>query len=260
MAIGGGGALTIPHRSTYLQYKHNTSILIRWIVTTASSCASKAAPSNKNTNNKKRATKAPSENPEITLTGLVSLSNIIAEAEEPVPNSIYALFDSVIRARTAAYKCFEQLWAECPDDDLKISNESHLAFINALKTAWDILGGAIWRKDYPDGRKPQKPQKQTPDSDEVALTTETIEFFNRFKGLDVDPLPVEEEEELETIATKTPEATSASDTPTVKPRGKGKKRRTEPLENYKIKSETEIYFGVCFFVRDVLELKRYFPP
>ena len=31
----------------------------------------------------------------------------------------------------------------------------------------------------------------------------------------------------------------------------------ELLNNYKVKSDTETYFAVCFFVRDVIHLRKY---
>jgi len=36
--------------------------------------------------------------------------------------------------------------ADSPDDDLKQSNDAHKAFIDVLKSAWDVLGGAAWRE------------------------------------------------------------------------------------------------------------------
>lgn len=39
--------------------------------------------------------------------------------------------------------------------------------------------------------------------------------------------------------------------------GKSKYVPTEPLSSYKVKSETEAYFAVCLFVRDLIHLRKY---
>ncbi|KAF4637225.1 hypothetical protein G7Y89_g847 [Cudoniella acicularis] len=218
------------YRSFYLQYKHNTSILLKWIVTTASAVASDVSvrPKNNYSKNKKkaaRATRAAQENlasPEVTFTGLLSLSNIIAEAQEAVPDGISALFDSVIRARTVAYQCYQKLWTDNPDEDLKQSSEAHKPFIDALKSAWDTLSGAAWREKYPDGKKYTK--KAGGGATDIAKSTENpqaVYFMNAFEKLDIEVLPSEDEAELEDIA------------------------------------NSEVYFAVCFFIRDFLDLRRY---
>lgn len=265
-------AVTIPYRSSYLQYKHNTSILLRWIVTTASAIAPEPLipkPKNNNPKNKKkvaRATRAAQEDissPEVTLSRLVSLSSIIADAEETVPDTISGLFDSVIRARTSAYECFEKLWADSPDEDLKQSNNAHKAFIDALKSAWDLLGGAAWRgrKSEPKNTGPKKSKSNGESKLQKVEMPESVEFLNRFDKLDMEDLPSEDEAQLEELVPKPADLQEPTGIPppTAKGKGKGKRRKgtvAEPLENYKIKSDIEVYFAVCFFVRDFLELRR----
>jgi hypothetical protein len=264
------GTLTVPYRSSYLQYKHNTSILIRWIVTTASSCAPDHAipkPKNGSSKNKKAAAKGRAadsklSSPEVTLTGLVSLSGIIAEAHQAVPNAILSLFDKVIQARTTAWECFEQLWADNPDEDLKRSNESHRAFIDALQSARNILGSEEKCNDGPSHTKSHASKttnSSSPGKDEAAGP---LEFVNQFAKLDIEDLPSEDEVELEAMASGT-KPPMGSDVPPEniaagKGRSKGKKRKVVPesLASYKITSETEIYFAVCFFIKDLLELRR----
>ena len=266
--------------STYQQYKKNTSTLIRWIVTTASSCTAPVAPKpiNNNPKHKKKAAKAArSENAkafpsEISTSKLVSLSTAIAEAEQPVPDAIYTLFDSVISARTAAHDIWKALSDTHPDPNIEKSNEGHWAFIVALQSAFDALGGLVWRKSHEEDRIAKKKARAEERSKALArLKSEAgpegvdpgFDFMNKFDGLDVQSLPVEEEEALEDLATQdasppTEGTATNQGTPTAKNKRKGKSGRipTEPLSNYKVKSETEAYFAVCFFVRDIIHLRK----
>jgi hypothetical protein len=258
------GALSVPYRSSYLQYKHNTSILIRWIVTTAESCVPAHTPSkpkNSNLKNKKSAAKgrtvdANLSSLEVTLSGLISLSGIIAGAKENVPSAILSLFDKVIQARTSAWECFEQFWKDNPDEDLKRSNESHRAFIDALQNARDILAQSTQGSSEPKS----KPSKPANGSTPVKESAGPLEFLNKFGSLEVENLPTDDEAELEElVAGSRPSTTLPSDGPaSAKGRGKGKKRKAvpKPLSRYKITSETEIYFAVCFFIKDLMELRR----
>jgi hypothetical protein len=87
-----------------------------------------------------------------------------------------------------------------------------------------------------------------------------LEFLNKFGSLEVENLPKDDEAELEElVAGSRPSTTLPSDGPaSAKGRGKDKKHKTvpEPLSSYKITSETEIYFAVCFFIKDLMELRR----
>ena len=267
--------------STYQQYKKNTSTLIRWIVTTASSCTAPSTPkpANNNPKHKKKAAKAarnesakafPSE---ISTSKLVSLSIAIAEAKQPVPNAIYALFDSVISARTAAHEIWKTLSVEHPDPDIEKSNEGHWAFIVALQSAFDALGGAIWSKDHEENREAKRKARAEERSKALARSKSeagpegvdpAFEFMNKFDGLDIQSLPTEDEAALEELATQRASPTTeaadpiqAAATAKVKRKGKSGRVPTEPLSNYKVRSETEAYFAICFFVRDVIYLRRY---
>ena len=87
--------------------------------------------------------------------------------------------------------------------------------------------------------------------------------MNMFDGLDVQGLPVKDEVALEELATQgaSPALELTATDPaaaTVKGKREGKSKRvpTEPLNSYKVKSETEAYFAVCFFVRDVIHLRK----
>ena len=194
---------------------------------------------------------------------LVSLSSIIADAEEIVLDTISGLFDSVIRARTSAYECFEKLWADSPGDDLKQSNDARKAFIDALRSAWDLLGGAAWREKKSEAKNAgAKKSKSNGESKlQKAEMPESVEFLNRFDKLDMEDLPSEDEAQLEELVPKPADAQESLGIPlpATKSKVKGKRRKgaaAEPPENYKIKSDIEVYFAVCFFVRDFLELRR----
>ena len=272
----------MPQRSTYQQYKKNTSLLIRWIVTTASTCTAPILPkpTNNNPKHKKKAAKttrsetAKAFPSEISTAKLVSLSTAIAEAEQPVPDAIYALFDSVIGARTAAHEIWKALSIDHPDPDIEKSNQGHWAFIEALQSAFDTLGGTIWRQGHEKDRTARRKAREEERSKALAeLKSEAgqegvdsaFEFMNKFDGLDVQSLPVEDDAALEELATQTDSPTTemtATEQPAAaiaKGKRKGKSNRvpTEPLDNYKVKSETEAYFAVCFFVGDVIRLRKY---
>lgn len=269
-------------RSTYQQYKKNTSTLIRWIVTTASSCTAPVAPKpiNNNPKHRKKAAKsARTENSkafpsEVSTSKLVSLSTAIAEAQQPVPEAIYALFESVIGARTAVHDIWKALSINHPDPEIEKSNEGHLAFIVALQSAFDTLGGVIWRQGHEEDRNTKRKARDQERFKALArLKSEAgpegvdpaFEFMNKFDGLDVQSLPVEDEAALERLATQGGSlstelaATEEPDAATPskgKRKGKSSRVPTEPLDNYKVKSETEAYFAVCSFVRDVIKLRR----
>lgn len=274
-------AMEPPQRSTYQQYKTNTSTLIRWILTTASSLTAPVAskPISKSPKHKGKAAKAAwCENAEafsteISTSKLVSLSTLIAEAEQPVPDAIYALFDSVIIARTAAHDIWKAISIIHPDPETEKSNEGHWAFIVALQSAFDTLGGAVWRRRHEEERTAKRSARAEERS--RALTKlksgagpeemdSAFEFMNMFDGLDVQGLPVEDEVALEELATQgappTQEVTTTDPTAgTEKGKRSGKSKRvpTEPLNSYKVKSETETYFAVCFFIRDIIHLRKY---
>lgn len=159
---------------------------------------------------------------------------------------------------------FEKLWAEKPDEDLKQSNESHKAFIDALHRAWDLLEGATWRAKKYEAKNgvEKKPKVNGEGKLQKAEMPESVEFLNRFDHLDVEDLPSEDEAQLEDLIPKSadPQEPLGIPQPAAKVKGKGKRRKAaaaEPLENYKIKSDVETHFAVCFFVRDFLELRRY---
>ena len=274
----------VSQHSNYLQYKKNTSILIRWVVTTAASCdcsVAPATPKNNNPKNKKKVATAARRaqanvfSPEVTTTGLVLLSRAIAAAHQEVPSIIYALFEEVIRARKAAYAFWSDVCDDHPEKEtIQRSNEGHLAFINALNSAFEALGGVIWRKGHQEEQEARRKAREADRIKAVQAVANTagpgvsLEFENKFAGLEVPTLSSQDEAEFEDLAkeTESPAVTSATPetvTATNQKEGKAKtngrhgKITVQPLENYKIKSDAESYFSVCFFLKDFLKLSRY---
>lgn len=253
-----------PSRNSYLEYKRNTNQLIRWVVTTASNISQKrklssGAPSSSPTqkkpdNLKPQAGKITS--PEITIASLVSYSELISASTRLIPATVYALFSSVIRARTAAYHFWHSTYASDPDEDVKRSNEAHKAFINALETAYETLGGKEWEKRQAEERE-SRSKDQRDEADEP--------FANRFEGLEIDELS--QDEETGDIAEKA-DSTSRQRAQRKGKKGKGKKKLTTPipklqdwsLEDFKIKddpgSETEAVFAAFCFLQDMMKLRR----
>ena len=190
-----------------------------------------------------------------------------------MPDAIYALFDSVILARTAAHDICNALSLSSPDPEIAKSNEGHRAFIVALQSAFDTIGGDVWRKGHEEERIAKKKARAEERSQALArLRSEAgpegldpaMEFMNKFDGLDVQSLSMEDEAGLAELATRgaTP-ATKVGATDQAPATAKGKQRGksscdpTEALNNYKVKSKTEAYFAVCFFVKDVMQLRKY---
>ena len=267
----------LPNAASYRLYKRNTSTLVRWVVTTAALCITPEPykKPNNNPKHKKRAAQAAhvahvkAHAPEISTSKLVSLSTAIGEAGRDVPDAIFALFDSVIAARTAAHKIWVSIAAAHPDDKIEKSNSGHRAFIEALRSAYDALGGLKrrernheerereWKtKDNADEETPEKTNaKAGPGGDE-----NVFKFANQFEALVVEPLASEDEVQLEEMANQYAEPTDNDGIPSVgagpKRKGKAKRAAIEPLESYKMTSDTESYFAVCFFVKDLINLRR----
>lgn len=87
---------------------------------------------------------------------------------------------------------------------------------------------------------------------------EALKFANQFDELLVEDIPSDDEKEVEELAKSQVQIeTNESATPKVKSKGKKKKSPAAPLEDYKFTSDMDIYYAVCFFVKDFLELRRY---
>ncbi|KAI1769818.1 hypothetical protein F4818DRAFT_314205 [Hypoxylon cercidicola] len=198
--------------NSYLAYKRDTSRLIYWIIKTSNAIISSSSTLPED------APKTPNSNGGVTVSGLVTLSKLIAKHIDFVPPAILGLFDAVIQARTTAYESFQQFVANKPDPDIERSNASHKYFINALAEAFEALGGTSWA---------EKKSDSTVD-DQADL--EQVLFVNNFAALhlDGDATPDQDDEGASGDGSDPePQQKQARQRPrSKKSTGKGKKRKS----------------------------------
>ncbi|KAL4927269.1 uncharacterized protein BDV17DRAFT_292705 [Aspergillus undulatus] len=102
--------------NTYLQYKRNQKLLVYWLVH-ASNTIIKSFP--------EETTIPLNTSGEITLSTLVSISELMPKRIKPIPATIYRLFQSAIDARQQTHAIFKKIAAEDPDPELSKNNDSH---------------------------------------------------------------------------------------------------------------------------------------
>lgn len=171
----------------YLTYKRDTSRLIFWVVRVSntiirtSSRLPEGCRFHVNTTG------------QVSVAELVALSKLIAAHINPVPRSILALFDSVIRARSEAFETFQQI--NETDLELERSNASHKHFIDALVDAFEVLGGwdYVRERDAKAAKEAKereaKMNEEYSDSYEEEEEGEDLEealFSNKFMALSLD--------------------------------------------------------------------------
>ena len=241
-----------------LQYKRDTSQLIHWIIQTS--------------NNLPTPLTAPISKSEITLVTLLALSRTIASRVKPIPSAIFLLFESVIAARRSAYSFYLQIVHSDPDPNISESNERHKAFLDALVGAYEAFGGSEWKARREEGLKAGKTL------DELE---EEVKFVNRFEGLEVAAVNVEEsgdEEDGVEMQENVPAAKSKSKA-NGKAKAKGKKGKGKakaakapektpatipkehPMESYKLidgeEGAVDRLMAVYCFLKDFVELRKY---
>lgn len=81
---------------------------------------------------------------QIHASDLVPIANLIATHINPIPSTIYRLFQSVIVARTTTHAVFQQIAARKPDPEIEKGNVNHKHFIDTLTEAFEALGGKTW--------------------------------------------------------------------------------------------------------------------
>ncbi|KAF9776908.1 hypothetical protein IL306_004853, partial [Fusarium sp. DS 682] len=170
-----------------------------------------------------------------TVNGLISMSTLIFQHKEPVPNVIFRLFVSIINARSLVSETFQQLMGPDSDDELKRSNESHQHFIDTLRSAFQILGGEEWEKTS---------AAASDDTEDV----EQILFANKFEKLTVHKAEgsSDEDDELDQTHTTTgarkvsrkPKGKKSKKTKKYKKTKKGKKQDTNDITNEEIPIES----------------------
>ena len=89
-------------QNTYLRYKRYQKLLVYWITHTSNRII-KSFPSDAPT--------AANTTGEVSLSTLISLSGLIAKHINPIPTTIYRLFQSIIAAREQTYAVFQQIVA-----------------------------------------------------------------------------------------------------------------------------------------------------
>ncbi|CAM1507975.1 Fc.00g048230.m01.CDS01 [Cosmosporella sp. VM-42] len=159
-----------PQHNTYVEYKKDTRYLLHWMIHTHNEILKSCAPEEDGI------PKGLNTTGQTTVSGLVSMSELISQHLKTVPSVIYHLFWSVIGARSATYSAFQQVVTSNPDPELERSNATHKHFIDSLTKAFNILGGEAWLS----GKMPDATNND--DEDDI----ETVIFANKFRGLSVE--------------------------------------------------------------------------
>ncbi|GAP86992.1 hypothetical protein SAMD00023353_2401490 [Rosellinia necatrix] len=213
--------------NSYLSYKRNTSQLIFWVVKASNAIIASSAATLPDD-----VPRIPNTNGQVTVSGLVSLSKLIAKHIDPVPAAILALFDAAIRARTATYQAFQQLVANKSDPEVERSNLSHKHFIDALVEAFNALGGAAWAERCRlEGSAPGDAL-----DDQAGL--EQVLFDNKFAALSIggDTAPEDADacdDESDPASQQHPASASQGRQQRKKSSGKGKKAKHGKKANKK---------------------------
>ena len=169
-------------RSSYLEYKQNTRYLLYWVIHTFN----KVLETNLSKEQDADTQITPNTTGKTSVSGFVSMAKYIAQHLDAAPSPIYGLFQSVIRARSAAYDIFQQIAAGENDPEIEKSNSSHKHFIDALTEAFGILGGNKWQEgQWPEGKE------QT----DAGGVLESVLFANKFNALSVSGGPPDEQDD-----------------------------------------------------------------
>ncbi|KAK7428225.1 hypothetical protein QQZ08_005291 [Neonectria magnoliae] len=158
-----------PH-NIYVSYKRDTRYLVYWLLHVSNGIIKSSAalkdepPQGLNTTG------------QITVSGLLSMSELIAQHGEPVPSVIYRLFQSIIQARTTVYGAFQQLLSSKSDPEVQRNNATHKHFIDTLTKSFNILGGEVWASDK---NAQAQAHEQEEDVDQIILG-------NRFSALKIE--------------------------------------------------------------------------
>lgn len=123
--------------NTYLNYKRDERYLVYWIIH-ASAHITKSIPCN--------STEGTISTAAISLSTLKSLSQLIGQHIDPIPPTIFRLFESVIEARKKTHHFYLQSTASDPDPEIQKSNVSHQHWIEGLSEAFNLLGGKVWQR------------------------------------------------------------------------------------------------------------------
>lgn len=170
-----------PSHNAYLAYKRDTNLLLYWVIRTSNDIINSQAHHEisvkVNTSGK------------TTVSGLLAMANLIAAnvTGSLIPAAVYRLFKSVVSARTASWQAFQQIKLDNPDPDMEKSNASHKFFIDALRQAFEVLGGKQWESSQ-DGQRMET-------GDDAEDEIKQALFSNKFSRLDVSGEQIESEAE-----------------------------------------------------------------
>lgn len=122
------------------------------------------------------------DEPVISIRSFVEYASLIASANPRVdiPPAVYSLFDSVIHARRMVASFYQRLEV---DIEVEAKNESHMAFIHVLETAFEILGGTTW-KEVRSKEEKERREKERAEGAEVE-EEDPLKLSNRFAELEV---------------------------------------------------------------------------
>lgn len=179
-----------------------------------------------------------------------------------VPDAVYRLFQSVIKARTATWQAFQRSESNEPDPDIEKSNLTHRVFIDTLQHAFEVLRGNEWESS-------QDAQRLETGDDAENEIREAL-FSNKFSKLVVDG------EQDDTEGEDPPPSEQPASTQQRRKTGKAKKWKgkkkakkqqgTTPsgpdLESYRIIEDdsgtvTEYRMAVYALVQEWCELRAY---
>ncbi|KAK0747286.1 hypothetical protein B0T21DRAFT_379397 [Apiosordaria backusii] len=170
-------------RNTYLAYKRDTSLLLRWMIQTSNNIIKSSM-----FRDSEEEPRELNRTGQITVADIVPLCRLIAKHVTSISPSIYQLFQSIIDARTDSHLMFQQIAANTEDKEIEESNSTHKFFIDTLVEAFEALGGNL--------AKPGA--TQSVDHDTAPITEEEVEqliFANRFAALQVSDNGQEQDEE-----------------------------------------------------------------
>lgn len=156
----------------YVSYKRDTRLLLYWTIKTSNTIIEKLEASRDNVALKINITC------QVTVSYLISLSELIAKHHADIPSTIYHLSQSVIELRSIYHSQFQQLAAVTPSEELEMNNSTHKFFIDTLTRAFEVLGGEKWLS--------KEQAKRASNDKENECDANTFAFTNKFSLLDLD--------------------------------------------------------------------------
>ncbi|KAK3344766.1 hypothetical protein B0H65DRAFT_464380 [Neurospora tetraspora] len=126
--------------NSYFAYKRDISPLVYWVLQTSNALIWSLPSSYPD------APQVPLDNPEISLSSLVSLSKLIGKHVDPgdVPTPVLGLFQSVIDAIATSHATFQRIATKKPHPDVENGSAFLKSFVEDLRECLNALGGWNW--------------------------------------------------------------------------------------------------------------------